>query len=142
MANEKTYVIRLTKDGGSGAYEEISYSPQGNLSSQEGKINKKQSTTQNVAQMLAFKVGTDAVKYSLSNYGELTGDYVGQEAIEDITGIAGDIFMIAKGGWLGVAAVGVKYATKIATTSIRLNKSKTRASMMQERVGITTIKGW
>jgi len=23
MANEKTYVIRLTKDGGSGAYEEI-----------------------------------------------------------------------------------------------------------------------
>ena len=91
--------------------------------------------------MLAFKVGTDAVKYSLSNYGELTGDYVGQEAIEDITGIAGDIFMIAKGGWLG-SAVGVKYATKIATTSIRLNKSKTRASIMQERVGITTIKGW
>lgn len=143
MANEKTYVIKLTKEGGSGnVVEEGSYSPQGNLYSQEGKINKKASTTQNVAQMLAFRVGTNALQYGLNNYADLTGDYIGQEAIEVVSNIASDIFMIAKGGWLGAAAVGIKYTTKGITQGISYSKSRTKANMLQERLGLTNIKGW
>lgn len=142
MSNAKTYVIRLTREGGSGAFEEISYSPDGNLTIQQGKINRKPTATQNVAQIMAVKVGTDALKYGLRNYGELTGDYLGQQTIEIVTGLASDVFMIAKGGWVGAAAVGIKYATQGVSKLIDYSKSRTKASMLQERLGLTNIRGW
>ena len=62
MSNAKTYVIRLTREGGSGAFEEISYSSDGNLTTQQGKINQKPSKMQNIAQIMAIKV-VQAVHY-------------------------------------------------------------------------------
>lgn len=142
MSNAKTYVIRLTREGGSGAFEEISYSPDGNLTTQQGKINQKPSKMENVAQIMAVKVGTEALKYGVRNYGELTGDYIGQERLNLITNLGGDIFMIAKGGWVGAAAVGIKYATQGVSKLIDYSKSRTKASMLQERLGLTNIRGW
>lgn len=144
MANEKTYVIKLSRDDGTGLYKETSYSPKGTLSSQQGKINQPQamSTSQNMAQMLAFRVGANALQYGLQNYGNLTGDYIGQQTLELVTGLASDVFMIAKGGLLGLAAVGIKYGTKGITRLIDYSKSATKASMLQERAGITNVRGW
>lgn len=142
MSNAKTYVIRLTREGGSGAFEEISYSPDGNLTAQQGKINQKPSKMENIAQIMAVKVGTEALQYGLRNYGELTGDYLGQQTIEIVTGLASDVFMIAKGGWVGAAAVGIKYATQGVSKLIDYSKSRTKASMLQERLGLTNIRGW
>ena len=81
-------------------------------------------------------LGKQAVQYGISNYGNLTGDTIGQQQINAVLEVAGIVAMAAQGPLGMIAAAGV-VGFKIADRAIDIEKSKIISRNMQQRTGIT-----
>lgn len=101
----------------------------------------KTSNTSNITKLVAVKIGKDALQWGVSNYGNLTGDYLGQTRIQEAIGIGAGILTAAKGGVLGVIAVGATIGIKAANRAITLAKERQETELLRARVGRTISSG-
>lgn len=90
---------------------------------------------------VAVQMGRSALNYGLSNFGSLTGDYQMQSSMQAVSGVAMDVMMIARGGPLGIAAVGIKVASNAITQLVDMTKADHQAELLRRRVGLETSRG-
>ena len=93
-----------------------------------------------VSKVVAIQVGKRALQYGIQNYGNLTGDYVGQANISAGLQVAGLVAMALQGP-VGIAAAAVSLGTQALSYSIDMNKRNREAQFLRERVGMTSING-
>lgn len=118
-------------------------------------------TLKSVGAMKLVNSATSAVKsvinYNLSNYGNLTGDYIGQEKINDTLTMINDLSGIAMGAISGamvggvpgaiIGAVagtinfGVNKATSIMSDYVNIAKTNYVASVNANRLGRILVDG-
>jgi len=93
-----------------------------------------------VSKVVAIQVGKRALQYGIQNYGNLTGDYVGQANISAGLQVAGLVAMALQGP-VGIAAAAVSLGTQALSYGIDMNKRNREAQFLRERVGMTSING-
>lgn len=98
------------------------------------KANKK--AKDSVTKLMALQMGKQALGYGLSNYGNLTGDYIGQARLNDALNAAGMIGT-ALTGPVGLAVVAGQVAIAGFNRYADVQKSKVISQNMQARVGIS-----
>lgn len=84
---------------------------------------------------IAIHMGKQALSYAVSNYGNLTGDYIGQARINETLEVAGLIGMAVAGGWVGVAAAVGSVAIKAVNRYVEVKKSEIQSNAMRIRTG-------
>ena len=90
-----------------------------------------------------------AIMYGISQYGDMTGDYVGQRQIQNAISAAGDMIGIAMAGIrYGAVGLAVALSAKTVSTSMQLRsfiidvkKQNIQAEFMRERAGSTLGSG-
>ncbi len=90
--------------------------------------------TSSIGKTVAIQMGTKALQYGISNYGNLTGDYIAQDSINSVVQLASMGAMVASGPVGAVAAalsVGIETVSYIASRA----KQDYEARMYQARVG-------
>ena len=93
------------------------------------------------AKMVGTYLGTQAVKWATSNYGNLTGDYITQANINESISIIGmGIAMIQSPVMGGVAAATV-LAVKGVETMLEWRQQDQKAQSIRERVGTIISTG-
>ena len=93
------------------------------------------------AKMIGTYLGTQAVKWATSNYGNLTGDYITQANINESISIIGmGIAMIQSPVMGGVAAATV-LAVKGVETMLEWRQQDQKAQSIRERVGTIISTG-
>ena len=93
-----------------------------------------------VSKVVAIQVGKRALQYGIQNYGNLTGDYVGQANISAGLQVAGLVAMALQGP-VGIAAAAVSLGTQALSYGIDMNKRNREAQFLRERVGMASIYG-
>lgn len=93
-----------------------------------------------VSKVVAIQVGKRALQYGIQNYGNLTGDYVGQANISAGLQVAGLVAMALQGP-VGIAAAAVSLGTQALSYGIDMNKRNREAQFLRERVGKASIYG-
>ena len=83
---------------------------------------------------IAIHMGRQALSYAVSNYGNLTGDYIGQTRINEGLEVAGLIGMAAS-GWVGAAAAGGSVVIKAVNRYVDVKKSEIQSKAMRIRTG-------
>lgn len=83
---------------------------------------------------IAIHMGRQALSYAVSNYGNLTGDYIGQTRINEGLEIAGLIGMAAS-GWVGAAAAVGSVVIKAVNRYVDVKKSEIQSNAMRIRTG-------
>ncbi len=130
-----TRIIGDTSQGG----ESPEVAQPANQDDRQKQVNKGAART--VALAVAADLGKKAIQWGISNYGELTGDYTTQQALQTGIELAGSVAIIAASGWIGAAAVAANYTTKFANNLIAMRKSQTSAAMLQARTQTLVSKG-
>lgn len=146
MADGKIVVeLNVNVKGESGQTDNLDLSEQQTQpGEQQTPIDAKtqgKAVNNSTGKMIATYLGTQAVRWGLSNYGQLTGDYLTQTALQDTTTMVG----------LGVAMIqspimgGVAAATVLATSGINrlveMGNQERRANSITERVGTIISTG-
>ncbi len=85
---------------------------------------------------IASYMGKQALSYALSNYGNLTGDHLGQTRINEGLEIAGLITMAAS-GWVGLAAAIGSVAVKGVNRFVDVRKSEIASEAIRQRIGLS-----
>jgi len=93
-----------------------------------------------VSKVVAIQVGKRALQYGIQNYGNLTGDYVGQANISAGLQVAGLVAMALQGP-VGIAAAAVSLGTQALSYGIDMNKRNREAQFLRERTGMIGISG-
>lgn len=83
---------------------------------------------------IAIHMGRQALSYAVSNYGNLTGDYIGQTRINEGLEVAGLIGMAAS-GWVGAAAAVGSVVIKAVNRYVDVKKSEIQSNAMRIRTG-------
>lgn len=143
--NDGTFTIYLKKgnpaDGNdAGAVTEMSFSPTGSNGSpneSNGKINSKSGGMVNTVVISAAK---RAINWGLSNYGNLTGDYIAQANIQAIIEI-GTLAAMATQFPIGTLAAVGSVALKEVDYQVELQKKRYGIEMLQNRTGMMTYSG-
>lgn len=108
---------------------------------QAEKTAKKAGTAGTVAKAIALQIGQQAVQFGLSNYGNLTGDYLTGERLSAAVEISGMAAAIAAAPALGIPAAILNVGTKALDYYIRMQRSEQQARFMRERLGLSTSGG-
>ena len=99
------------------------------------KKQVEQSKTGSTAgKLIGVYVAKQAFQWATSNYGNMTGDYIGQQWISEgieITGLA----IAALKSPMGLAVAGAVLAKKAIDKADEVQKSKQDAQQLRERVG-------
>lgn len=74
--------------------------------------------------------------FAISSYGDISGDYIGQQQISDTTQLLGMGVLLATGGVAGAIAVGLTVGTKVVQRAINIKKSETISNAKMKRMGI------
>jgi len=93
-----------------------------------------------VSKLVAIQMGKQALQYGMSNYGNLTGDYVTQANIGAGVQIAGLVAMASQGP-LGIAAAVFSLSTQALNYGLDIAKKNREVQFLRERVGMTSING-
>lgn len=93
-----------------------------------------------VSKVVAIQVGKRALQYGIQNYGNLTGDYVGQANISAGLQVAGLVAMALQGP-VGIAAAAVSLGTQALSYGIDMSKRNREAQFLRERTGMIGISG-
>lgn len=93
-----------------------------------------------VSKLVAIQMGKQALQYGMSNYGNLTGDYVTQANIGAGVQIAGLVAMASQGP-LGIAAAVFSLSTQVLNNGLDIAKKNREVQFLRERVGMTSING-
>lgn len=134
----KGYKVHITKDGEQSTPKERVYNQSGGVAVQgvteSGTLTSgAKGKAINVAMVY---LGKQALNYGLSNYGSLTGDYIGQEKIGagiELLGLAA----LVSTGWMGVVAAGTSVGIKAINRGIDISKSRVASNLQMERLGLT-----
>lgn len=93
-----------------------------------------------VSKLVAIQMGKQALQYGMSNYGNLTGDYVGQANISAGLQVAGLVAMASQGP-LGIAAAVTSLGIQAANYGIDMAKKRRETEFLRERTGMTQNSG-
>ena len=93
-----------------------------------------------VSKLVAIQMGKQALQFGMSNYGNLTGDYVTQANIGAGVQIAGLVAMASQGP-LGIAAAVFSLSTQALNNGLDIAKKNREVQFLRERVGMTSING-
>lgn len=93
-----------------------------------------------VSKLVAIQIGKQALQYGMSNYGNLTGDYVGQANISAGLQVAGLVAMASQGP-LGIAAAVTSLGIQAANYGIDMAKKRRETEFLRERTGMTQNSG-
>lgn len=108
--------------------------PKDNVSEDSTSKTKKESS--NTAKTMAIYMGKQAAQYLVSNYGNLTGDYMGQANLSAGIELGSMAMMVAKGGAVGAVVAAGTLAVKGLNYYLDNKKSENRAKALRERVGL------
>lgn len=128
-------VITITKNGGVGGGGNV-----GNVGTQTSSKEKTKKLGETDVVNDAIKVamidaGKKVLQNAISQYGNLTGDYISQRRIDNMIKIAGYVSTIAVGGVVGAIAVGSDIVLSIANHSVEVAKSNDMANLLRVRSG-------
>ena len=100
-------------------------------STEQGKPNMQQAAV-NTALIAA---GKQIILQGVKQYGDLTGSYTAGESISTTMSIGADVLMIAKGGTIGLIAVGAKYSNQIINSAIQQRNNNRENDLIRQRAG-------
>ena len=126
-------IVGLENGGGQSQIDNGTSEPAQN---QNAKAVVKKSASGGVGKAVAVNMGKQAFSYATSNYGNLTGDYIGQANISEGFEIAGLIAMAAT-GWIGAAAAIGAIGVKAVNRFVDVRKSEVASANMRERTGLS-----
>lgn len=106
------------------------------LSSNASTKSITENTQSSVVKTMAVQMGRQALQYALSNYGNLTGDYVGQSNVSAGIEIGSLALMTITGGAVGALAAIGALTVKNLNYYLDVKKSENQARAMRERVGL------
>ena len=109
--------------------------PMQSQSAQTEALASRTATAGSASKAIAVHMGKQALSYAVSNYGNLTGDYIGQARINETLEVAGLIGMAVAGGWVGVAAAVGSVAIKAVNRYVDVKKSEIQSNAMRIRTG-------
>lgn len=109
--------------------------PMQSQSAQTEALASKTSKFGSASKTIAIHMGKQALSYAMSNYGNLTGDYIGQTRINETLEVAGLIGMAVAGGWVGVTAAVGAVAIKAVNRYVDVKKSEIQSNAMRIRTG-------
>ena len=109
--------------------------PMQSQSAQTEALASKTSKFGSASKAIAIHMGKQALSYAMSNYGNLTGDYIGQARINETLEVAGLIGMAVAGGWVGVTAAVGAVAIKAVNRYVDVKKSEIQSNAMRIRTG-------
>lgn len=109
--------------------------PMQSQSAQTEALASRTATVGSASKTIAIHMGKQALSYAVSNYGNLTGDYIGQARINETLEVAGLIGMAVAGGWVGVAAAVGSVAIKAVNRYVDVKKSEIQSNAMRIRTG-------
>ena len=112
-------------------------------SSPEKSAKKQQSEakTGSPAKLVGVYIGKQAFQWATSNYGNLTGDYLGQAWINESIELAGLVGGILVKPLTGGIIAGVVIAKKAIDKSIDRAKANQEAMLLRERTGSLLSSG-
>ncbi len=146
MADGKIVVeLNVNVKGESGQTDNLDLSEQQTqVGEQQTPIDAKaqgKGVNNSTAKMVGTYLGTQAIKWATSNYGNLTGDYITQANISESISIIGmGIAMIQSPVMGGVAAATV-LAVKGVETMLEWRQQDQKAQSIRERVGTIISTG-
>lgn len=100
-----------------------------------------ESTTNELIRTALVQAGKQGLQYAVSQYGNLTGNSIGQRNINNGIEVASMITTIAIGGVVGAIAVATQTAINVANQGISNARANQVANMMYERSGNITRNG-
>ena len=100
-----------------------------------------QGVNSSTSKMVATYVGTQALKWATSNYGNLTGDYVTQANINEGIAIAGMGIAMAQSPIMGGLAAATALTVKGIGRMLEIREQEQRAQSIRERVGTIISTG-
>lgn len=100
---------------------------------------KSREMSSQIGSTIAIQMAKQATQFVVSNYGDLTGDYIQQKNIQGVVEIGGLALMAIKGGAVGAAlAVGI-LVIKVAQRNIEVERANRTIALLRERTGMI---GW
>ncbi|MCK9577407.1 MAG: hypothetical protein M0R51_16005 [Clostridia bacterium] len=100
---------------------------------------RDRSASSQIGSTIAIQMAKQATQFVVSNYGDLTGDYIQQKNIQGAIEIGGMALMAIKGGVVGVAMAIGTLAVKVAQRSIEIERANRSIALLRERTGMI---GW
>lgn len=105
----------------------------------EATDKEKESIQSGAVTTALIHAGTQMITSTINQYGDLTGDYVTSNTIADITNIAADMAMIARGGAVGVIAVIARKSIQAGQIALQTARANREAEFLRQRMGNITI---
>ncbi len=99
--------------------------------------DKMRNIQSGVGMSVAAHLGKKGMNYVVSNYGNLTGDYLTQARIQETMALGFNLVLLVKGGFIGATVVASQYGTQILDRSVNIRKSEIASEMMRNRLGIS-----
>lgn len=93
-----------------------------------------------VGKAMAITMGKQGINYVLSNYGNLTGDYITQDRLQASLQALSTIAMISSGG-VGAIVGGFGLGLNIMSNEIDIYKRNLQVEMLRQRTGILMYGG-
>lgn len=134
MAQPIEIIVSTPNENGSTSQEQI-------FNNENNQQAKGESVTRRAINTALVSAGKRIVSYSISQYGNLTGNTIAQRQIDDAMQIGSYITQIAVGGWVGAIAVGLQVATNGINMAISNARTNQQAQLLYERSGNITIDG-
>lgn len=142
MAEEIIYKIEIDHNITGDSEQKVTGETLPSASAQKKAVTgRKTKAFSSVAKLAGVAIGRQALTWSTSNYGNLTGDYIGQEKINSAIEINTSIGAIIAAPLLGSLAVGAGLAVKSINKTIEIKKNNQVAMQLKERTQGATEKG-
>lgn len=100
---------------------------------------KSREMSSQIGATIAIQMAKQATQFVVSNYGDLTGDYIQQKNIQGAIEIGGLALMAIKGGAVGVALAVGTLVIKVAQRNIEVERANRSIALLRERTGMI---GW
>lgn len=130
MANYKEY--RIAVDNNIVGIEQVN---QTSPATRDPAIAKPKEKKDSISKVIAIDMAKKAITFAIQNYGNLNGDYLRQQQINDMVSIGGMLATAATGP-VGMAVVGAQVTIAAINRIIDVKKSRVASKMMETRLGI------
>lgn len=132
------YVIRIDYNVQDSTEEATPTSAVQDATTDTKKAKKKEKD--NTSKAVAAYMTKQALSYAVSNYGNLTGDYIAQANIQGAIEIGGLIGLAATGP-IGAVAAATGLVLKAASQEIEIYKKNIETENLRMRVGLVNYSG-
>lgn len=136
MAKEIVIKVDHTLKGDTDVTQETTETQDAQASTERVKKKADKSPSKTIAMYMSKQ----ALNYAVSNYGNLTGDYIAQANIQGTIEIGGIVAMAFTGPVGVVASIGA-VGIKVASQQIDLYKKNLNTQLLRERTGMNTFSG-